>query len=69
MRNELKTDKEWEARYDAESLIRAEEIKQDKTRFTKAKVQARKIAQEKVKEANAAKRIAKRTVQRTRKKK
>lgn len=37
-------DKEWEARYDAETLVRAAEITKDKDRLARAKAWAKKEA-------------------------
>jgi len=52
------SDKEWEARYDAETLARAEEIKNDPTRLAAAQKQAAKMTEAKVEEAKAMAKVA-----------
>jgi len=60
MRNRPISDKEWEARWDAESLAKAEEINADPSRKTAAETAARKIAEEKQKELSGINRVANR---------
>lgn len=52
------TDKEWEAHYDAETLARAEAIKNDPARLAAAQKQAAKITAEKKEEAEAMAKVA-----------
>lgn len=54
------TDKEWDARWDAESLAKAEEIKADPSRLNAAESAALKIAEEKQKELTGINRVANR---------
>lgn len=54
------SDREYEARWDAESLAKAEEIKADPSRLTAAENAARKIAEEKQKELTGINRVANR---------
>lgn len=54
-----KQDKLWRAEDDARTLISAEEIIKDKSRMSMAMKQAKKIADEAMKRAEAAKRVAK----------
>lgn len=51
---------EWQARYDAESLAKAEEISADPLRLSAAQAAAVKIAEERKKEAVAINRVASR---------
>ena len=60
MRAQLISDRDWEARYDAESLAKAEEIKADPSRLNAAETMARKIAEEKEKELTGLNRVANR---------
>ena len=53
-----KTEKEWQARYDAETLARAEVIKQDKSRLEAAQKAASEMAEDERKEANALSKVA-----------
>lgn len=53
------SDQEYRARWDAESLAKAEEIKADPVRFSRAKNAAVKIAEEKRKELTGINRVAK----------
>jgi hypothetical protein len=53
------SEKEWQARYDAESLAKAEEIKADPGRLNAAQTAAVKIAEEKAKELTGINRVAK----------
>lgn len=58
MLEEPKTDKEWQARMDAETLAQAEKIKADKTRLDAAQAEATKMAADKREEATAMSKIA-----------
>lgn len=62
-----KTDAQWKAENDARSLIDAEAIKLDKSRLTRAKVAAKRLAVEKTKEATAAKKVSRSAGKATRK--
>lgn len=53
-----KTEQEWEAEYDAGTLAKAEEIKADAKRLAKAQKAAKKLQEEKAKEAAALAKIA-----------
>jgi hypothetical protein len=53
-----RSEKEWEAQYDAETLARAEVIKSDQARFDSAKVAAGKIAEREREEARAMQKVA-----------
>lgn len=53
-----KTEKEWEARYDAETLARAEVIKKDPQRLAAAQEQAGKMAEAETEEARALRKVA-----------
>lgn len=53
-------DRRWMAQDDARTLARAEEIKGDSKRFKAAAKEAKSMAKEKMDEANAMKKIAKR---------
>lgn len=52
------SDKEYEARWDAESLAKAEEIKADPSRLTAAQEAARKMAEEQRKNLKAINKVA-----------
>lgn len=52
-------EKEWRAENDLYTLMEAEKIKSDKTRFNAATKKANKLAKEKEAEAKVAKKIAK----------
>lgn len=54
----MKTDAQWQAESDAQTLISAEAIKSAPARMQKARVAAKKIAVEAVKAAKSAKRVA-----------
>lgn len=54
-----KEDKKWRARDDSWTLMRAEEIKMDKTRLKLAQKEAMNMAKEKEAEVKAIKKIAK----------
>lgn len=58
MLDEPKTDREWQARMDAETLAQAEKIKADKARLDAAQAEATKMAEDKQDEAAAMKKIA-----------
>ena len=53
-----KTDADYEAKWDAETLAKAELIKNDASRLEKAQVAAGKIAEQEREEANAMARVA-----------
>jgi len=52
------SDKEWRARDDADTLARAEEIKDDEARLATAKAAATKMAEDKAEEAEAMRKVA-----------
>ncbi len=54
-----KEEKEWQAENDAYTLINAETIKSDKSRYRAALDKVKKVVKEKEKEANAAKKVVK----------
>lgn len=54
-----KQEKEWMAQDDMRTLARAEEIKADKQRLSKAKQVGNKMAKEKMQEAKAMQKVAK----------
>ena len=54
-----KADMEWRAQDDARTLMYAEEVKADKSRLSRAKKAALKIAKEKEREVKAIRKIAK----------
>jgi hypothetical protein len=58
MLSEPKTDREWQARMDAETLAQAEKIKADKARLEAAQKQAKLMANDKREEATAMSKIA-----------
>lgn len=58
MIDEPKTDKEWQAQYDAQTLAQAEEIKADETRLAAAQAQAKKMVENKREEAKAMAKVA-----------
>ena len=58
MIDEPKTDKEWQARMDAETLVTAEQIKADKARLAAAQREADKMVEAKREEAAAMSRVA-----------
>jgi len=60
MLNQPISDREYEARWDAKSLAKAEEIKADPARLRRAQSAAVRIAQEKQKELTGIKSVAKR---------
>jgi len=53
-----KTDKEYEARWDAETLANAENIKADKPRLSAAQAAARAIVDERAKDAQSMQKVA-----------
>lgn len=53
-----KTDKEWQAHDDAQTLARAEVIKNDKSRLASAQTAAAQIAKREREEANAMQKVA-----------
>ena len=55
---ETAQERRWQAEDDARALITAQELKEDKVRMKRAKDAARKIADEKTKEAKAAKKVS-----------
>ena len=55
-----KQEAKWRAEDDARTLMRAEEVRQDRARMHKAQQAAQQLATEKQKEAQAAKKVAKR---------
>jgi len=57
--NERKTDKEWQAYYDAKTLINAEEIKSDVSRKDAAKDQMNSILEEELSDVSAVKKAIK----------
>lgn len=54
-----RNEKEWQAYYDAKTLIEAKIIKGDKTRFNVAKTEAKKVIDEKKVETEAWEQLAK----------
>jgi hypothetical protein len=59
------TEADWQAEDDARTLARAEVIKNDQSRLTKAQQAANKIAEREMKEASAMKKVAGRKVTNT----
>lgn len=53
------SDREWQARDDAHTLVQSEVIKSDPARLQAAKVQAKTMAEEKAKEKQAMDKVAK----------
>ncbi len=53
-----KTEAEWQAEYDAETLARAEVIKNDDARLDRAQIAAGRIAEKEREEANAMSKVA-----------
>ena len=53
----IESDQEWNAKNDARTLIEAEAIKNDKTKYKKALVAAKKLVKEKQAEAKAAQKV------------
>lgn len=58
MLDEPKSEREWRARMDAETLAQAEKIKADKARHEEAQAQAKQMAEEKAEEKKAMDKVA-----------
>lgn len=58
MIEEPKTDKEWQARMDADTLVQAEQIKADKARLAAAQREAKRLVEAKREEAAAMSKVA-----------